>query len=155
MKDGVNPDTRRIMEMSIKNCGLILVILTCFLVGMASGGVFEYSEPYEPYYPSGWFDSDNQPFSGSFYPSSWFGQEVEPFYPSGWFNYDNQPFNLSNWLNPEPETTDDSSSLLEPFPPLVMPQPLPLPKEELFGSLTTVSENKKSLISFQKSGFYF
>ncbi len=119
--------------------GIILAIITLFLVGISSGGfIGEPAEEYKPSWASyGIFD------------------EYEPLnWGDGWLHPGYEPFDLSAWLYPEPApATDDDSPQWEPVP-LVLPEPLPVSKQELFGSLTTVSENKQSVLSFHKTGYY-
>ncbi len=118
---------------------LILVIMAGLLIGVSSGGFL--NDPVEA--PSwgafGIFD-DYEPVS--------FGD--------GWLHPGYVPFNLSAWLYPEPAPAlpDDPGSSWEPVP-LVMPEPSPLSKDELFGSLTTVSKDKQSLLSSMKGSYYF
>lgn len=120
--------------------GITLVIVAGLMVGISSGGFL--SDPAEANEPSwtsfGIFDN------------------YEPFSLADWIDYDYAPFNLSEWLNPDsvPVVPDDPPSFWEPVP-LVMPQPLPLSKEDLFGSLTTISPTKQSLLSSQKNSYNF
>lgn len=65
--------------------------------------------------------------------------------------------NLTEILFPEPkpEVPDEPQPEWTPAP-VIVPSPLPLSKDELFGSLTTISANKKDLISSYKTkSFYF
>jgi hypothetical protein len=130
--------------MNSKKYGLILVIMASMLVAVSSG-----------FTGSGWgWSSTPSELSPS--NLSPFGY-VEPYNLSEWINFDWKPMNLSEWLYPEPaqpDTEDDPLSSWEPVP-LVMPETQPLSKQELFGSLTTVSANKQSLISSYKTGSYF
>lgn len=108
---------------------------------------FNLSEPIN----SGWYDIDidslKEPIN-----EGWYDFDIEslkePINP-GWFGED-----ISGVLFPLPEETEVNWSQWENIP-LVKPEPLPLSKDEVFQSLSTESESKKSLISFQKGGFFF
>lgn len=129
---------------------VILVIVACLMVGAGSGGFLD--EPSES--PSraavGLFD-DYKPVS---FGDGWLFPGYEPItFGDGWLHPGYVPFNLSDWLYPEPAPAlpDDKEPTWEPVP-LVMPEPMPLSKAELFGSLTTVSESKQSLLSSMNRG---
>jgi hypothetical protein len=142
---------------------IILMILSCFFIGVCSAGfvteqgnspsVFgEYaglnlSDPIN----QGWFDPDfkslQEPIN-----SGWFDIDIEsliePINP-GWFGED-----ISDYLFPTPGGSDEESFQWEKVP-LIKPEPISLTKDDLFKSLTTVSETKKTAISSQMKGLYF
>jgi len=124
--------------MTIKKCGLILVIMASMLVAISSGftgsGWGWTSVPVAP--------SNTSPFGF-----------MEPFNLSDWINFDYEPFNLSEYLfGPNqvvPEETDTFQ--WEPVP-IIMPEPIAISKEELFKSKPIISTQKQSLISSLSSG---
>lgn len=107
--------------------GIIIAVMAGLLVGTSSGGFVnepsEYNKPGWKGFPAG-FISDN----------------VSPF---GYV----KPFNLSEYLYPDPKVPQQADiPPWEPVP-LVMPEPLPITKADLFKSITTISQQKQSLIS--------
>ena len=120
------------------NSAMLLVITAGLLVGISTGGFV------------------NDPIAAPSWASFEIFQDYTPVtIGPGWLRPGYQPFNLSDWIQPEPLTTiiDLPPPHLEPIP-LVIPQPLPISKEELFNSRTTLSAAKQSLLESQKSGSY-
>jgi hypothetical protein len=65
------------------------------------------------------------------------------------------PEGLPEWVYPKTDAGDSAVPVSPEEPvPLIMPKPLPISKDELFGSRTIISEAKKSLISSYKTGFF-
>ncbi len=132
---------------------VILVIMAGLLVGVGSGGFL--NDPVEaPSWAAIGLFGDYEPVS---FGDGWLYPGYEPItFGDGWLHPGYKPFNLSDWLYPEPAPAlpEDKEPPWEPVP-LVMPQPVPLSKEELFGSLTTVSKDKQSLLSSMKASNYF
>jgi hypothetical protein len=143
---------------------LLLIIVgmlagtTCcgFVAGQVGAGGFTWSDVTEPFnlsepINSGWYDVDIDSLKDPIN-TGWFDIDFEslkgPINP-GWFGGD-----ISGDLFPQPEETEVNWSQWEKVP-LVKPEPLPLSKDEVFRSFSTESSGKKSLITFQKSGFFF
>jgi hypothetical protein len=142
--------------------GIILPLLIVFLVGIGSGGfvnqpteipsgaplgVFDDYEPVWLYpVPEGLPGSVNQSTSS---------MDMDYYYYKPVWLYP-LPEGLPEWLYPktDPEDTGNATSPEGPAP-FIMPEPLPISKEELFGSLTVQSGNKKSVISSQINSIFF
>jgi hypothetical protein len=111
---------------------IAMLLLAGMLIGISSGGFV--NEPSE-YNKPGWKG----------FPAGFISDKVCPF---GCV----KPFNWSEYLYPDtlqPQGPDTPP--LEPIP-LVMPQPIPITKTDLFKSMTTISTQKESLISSLSSG---
>lgn len=120
--------------------GALLAITISLLVGVSSAGFLDQ----ETKLPSWATIGDTGHYSPLISGDGWFG----PGYV---------PRNISDWLYPEPTPAvpepEDPFAAWQPVP-MNMPNPLPLSKADLFGSLPTVSKNKQSLISSMKGGYY-
>ena len=120
------------MTMITMKFGLTLIILASLAAGIGSAG----------------FISDPTPLN---YPD-W------PGFSSDEWNYEINPFgystavNLSEMMYPKPTPVVPEESPIEiELVPLVMPKPLSISKEELFSSITTISQGKQSLLASHKS----
>jgi hypothetical protein len=154
---------------------IILPIMIVFLVGMSSAGFLD--EPVEvpsgtslavfgDYQPIPFMDDDYFYYQPVWiYPlpeglpeyvhnnTSAYGMDDYYYHPLWLYPL---PEGLPEWVYPktDPKTSDDTASPAEPVLPLIMPTPLPISKDELFGSLTIISGEKQSLISLHKTGFF-
>lgn len=152
----------------------ILPIMVVFLVGISSAGFL--NEPvevpsgtslaiFDDYLPATFMNDDYYYYQPVWiYPlpeglpeyihtnTSAYGMNDYYYHPVWLYPL---PEGLPEWVYPktDPKDSDVPISPAEPVP-LIMPKPLPVSKDELFGSLTISSENKKSLISSHKTGFF-
>ena len=111
--------------MTIKRWGLILALIAMVFVGVSSG------------WDGGWGWSSVPPEAN---PSN-----LSPF---GYI----APFNLSEYLYPESNAIEEDETFQWEPVPIVMPQPLPISKDELFSSYQLTSPQKGALISSMPSG---
>jgi hypothetical protein len=140
------------MKMTIKKSGLILAIMTCFLVGISSGGFV--TAPIETNLPA-----DYEPF--------WFGPNTEPFNLYEPFNFNSNIGWFDSYDGPNSNSSStadfswfgyDMSEILYPnqaavfqweTEPIINPQPESISKEELFKSKPIITP-PKPLISLEK-----
>ena len=145
------------MEMTIKKCGLILAILTCFLVGISSGyepGFF--GVPYEQSSDASELFGISDGYEPGFFGVPYESDPSELFDTSGWFNSYYKPVNFSEYFYPtqkEPEVTNPLDQWKPE--PIIMPQPLSISKEDLFKSKSLISTQKQSLISSSIGHLFF
>ncbi len=109
-----------------------MLVMAGVLIGISSGGFvnepIEYNKPGWKGFPAGFISDNMSPFGSA------------------------KPFNLSEYLYPDPvQPQEPDTPPWEPVP-LVMPEPLPMTKADLFKSIITISKQKQSLISSLSSG---
>lgn len=122
------PKNRTNMEMITMKWKIILTILASLLIGVSIGSASFLTDP-TPLNDPNWKGFSLDIFSNEINP--WGYTEV---------------IDLSEYLLPKTApAVPDESSPWTPVP-LMMPEPLPITKEELFGSLTTISKGKQSLL---------
>lgn len=125
--------------MNMKKYGIILVLMISFLVGVSSAGFLDQDVTL----PS-WATIGDTGHYGSLI--SW---------DAGWLDPGYLPVNISEWLHPETKPAEPVDPFASWNPaPVVLPDPLPMSKADLFGSLSTVSKQKQTLISSLKGGYY-
>ena len=145
--------------MTIKKCGLILIIMTCFLVGISCGDFINdpieapswYHSDYGIFNP-GWFDTYFEPTPNLYEPFNfdigWFDSHYEPTINlteplSEWFGYD-----MSDVLYPIEEDADTIASEQEQ---IIAPEPLSISQwGDLFDSTPVISPAKPVISTGQK-----
>ena len=121
------------MEMITMKSRIILAIIAGLLVGTSIGSAGFLTDPVPQNDPS-WNGYSLDVFSTQINP--WGYTEI---------------IDLSEYLRPKPTPVVPEESTPWTPVPLVMPEPLSITKAELFGSLTTVSKDKQSLLASFKS----
>jgi hypothetical protein len=121
--------------MTIKKCGLILVIMASMLVAISSGFTGDWSSvPVAP--------SNTSPFG--------FGEYKTVTFGDGWINSDYKPVNLSEYFFGPTQIVPQETDTFKWKPvPLIMPQPLNTSKaQEIQSVISSLSSERRGSIFF-------